>query len=239
MKKFVLSAVFLGVSMLVSRAIASTVLIVGDSTVSSYETSLPFRGWGQLLAMWAKPDTHVCNLAVSGTSSKSFKDRGLWAKALLEKPNYVFIQFGHNDINPTVDRGTQPETTFRDNLEFYIKESRDLGAVPVLVTPPVRRVYQDGKLVHEKLLPYVEAMKSVGATENVPVVDLYGDSFQYFSKQSLEDAQKEVSPKEGDLTHFNERGATLLASMILERLHDIAPEIGALFQAPENAGAAH
>jgi lysophospholipase L1-like esterase len=214
---------------------ATTVVIVGDSTVATYEKTLPFRGWGQMLQAWAKPGVEVRNHAVSGTSSKSFRDLGLWTKALQDKPAYVFIQFGHNDIGSAPDRHSDPDTTYRQNLRQYIDETRAAGATPILVTPPVRRVYKDGKLVHEHLLPYVEAMTALGSEMHVPVIPLYDDSFAYYATLSLEEAQKKVSPKEGDLVHFNEVGASLLAADLLGQLSKVEPDAAALFSLPATA----
>ncbi len=35
-------------------------------------------------------------------------------------------------------------TDFKDNLRRYITEARGAGIAPVLVTPPRRRLFQDG-----------------------------------------------------------------------------------------------
>ena len=59
---------------------------------------------------------------------------------LASEPNYVLIQFGHNDNpgkGPKLE--TDPQTTYRDNMMRYIKEVKAAGAVPVLVTSIVRR----------------------------------------------------------------------------------------------------
>ena len=217
----------------ISPAVASTtVVLVGDSTVETYAPDRTLRGWGQILQAWAKPGVVVRNHAVSGTSSKSFRDLGLWAKALQEKPAYVFIQFGHNDIGPAPDRHTDPETTYRQNLLQYIDEARAAGAMPILVTPPVRRVYKDGKLVHERLRPYVEEMKAVGAEKHVPVIPLYDDSFAYYASLSQEEAQRKVAPADGDPVHFNEAGASLLAADLLAQLSREEPRAAALFSPP-------
>lgn len=216
---------------LLSRA-STTVVIVGDSTVASYDPALALRGWGQILQAWARPGIEVRNRAVSGTSSKSFRDQGLWARALQDKPAYVFIQFGHNDIGPDPNRHTDPDTTYRQNLKQYIEETRAVGATPILVTPPVRRVYKNGKLVHERLLPYVQAMAAVGAEMNVPVIPLYNDSFAYYALLSQEEAQKRVAPKADDPVHFNEVGASLLAADLLDHLSRVEPAAAGLFNPP-------
>lgn len=70
----------------------------------------------------------MVNLARNGRSSKSFRDEGTWAKVLLEKPDYVLIQFGHNDQSGKgAERETDPATSYRANMEHFIKEVRAAG----------------------------------------------------------------------------------------------------------------
>src|SRR2546422_251908 len=97
---------------------AMKILLVGDSTVNDE------GGWGVGFhaALW--PDIDVVNLARNGRSSKSFRDEGAWAKALAEKPNYVLIQFGHNDCpGKGPERETDPATMYRANMIRYVDEA--------------------------------------------------------------------------------------------------------------------
>ena len=106
----------------------------------------------------------VVNLALNGRSSKSFRDEGVWAPALAAKPDYILIQFGHNDgPGKGPERETDPKTTYRANLIRYIDEARSLGAKPVLVTSIVRRNFNtEGKLKVDSLEPYViEATRAI------------------------------------------------------------------------------
>ena len=52
---------------------------------------------GHRLPRLFRPNVQVINLALNGRSSKSFRDEGAWAPALAAKPDYILIQFGHND----------------------------------------------------------------------------------------------------------------------------------------------
>src|SRR5213078_4638557 len=67
------------------------IVLVGDSTVNDE------GGWGPGFREFLGSKAEVTNLAKNGRSSKSFRDEGLWASALAAKPNYILIQFGHND----------------------------------------------------------------------------------------------------------------------------------------------
>jgi lysophospholipase L1-like esterase len=68
------------------------VVLVGDSTVNDE------GGWGPGFRASFGPAIQVINLARNGRSSKSFRDEGLWKGVIDAKPDYVLIQFGHNDV---------------------------------------------------------------------------------------------------------------------------------------------
>lgn len=79
----------------------TTIYTIGDSTMANkpLEKQNQERGWGMVLGEFLKGDIRVDNHAVNGRSSKSFIDEGRWDKvlSLLQKGDYVVIQFGHND----------------------------------------------------------------------------------------------------------------------------------------------
>src|SRR3954464_5867211 len=98
-------------------------VLVGDSTV------VDNGGWGAAFAKLLGPGAECVNMARSGHSTKSFRDKGFWAKALEQKPNFVLIQFGHNDMpGKGPERETDPKTTYRENLARFIDEARAAGA---------------------------------------------------------------------------------------------------------------
>ncbi len=162
-------AAFLALS-IASLAAPVRIVLVGDSTVN------PEGGWGPgFAASFSGSPVEIINLAKNGRSSKSFRDEGLWKPALSPKPDYVLIQFGHNDCpGKGPDRETNPQTTYRANLTRYIEEVRAAGGKPVLVTSIVRRNFDDqGQLRQDCLLPFVEEVRRLGPSLNVPVMDLY------------------------------------------------------------------
>jgi lysophospholipase L1-like esterase len=148
---------------------AVRIVLVGDSTVNDQ------GGWGPGFKSYFSSDVEIINLAKNGRSSKSFRAEGLWKPALDPKPDYVLIQFGHNDgPGKGPDRETDANTTFRDNMARYVNEVRAAGAQPVLVTSIVRRDFgQDGKIKPDSLLPYVETVRALAAEKKVPLIDLY------------------------------------------------------------------
>jgi lysophospholipase L1-like esterase len=143
------------------------VVLVGDSTVAIAS------GWGPGFCAHLTPAANCVDLAVSGRSSKSFLDEGLWEKALAERGQFYFIQFGHNDQKDSPALHTDPETSFKVNLRRYVADVQQLHAVPVLVTPLSRRNYKNGQLIVDPLNDYAAAMREVAAEEHVSLIDLY------------------------------------------------------------------
>lgn len=203
------------------------VVLVGDSTVAEKS------GWGTAFMKLLAPDVECTNAARGGQSSKSFLDSGNWQKALALKPDWVLIQFGHNDQpGKGANRETDPETTYRANLIRYVDEARAAGAKPVLVTSMVRRVFQQDKQhLRVDLEPYVAAMKKVAEEKKVPLVDLHARSHELIEKLGPEGV-KEMEP-EGktpgthDGTHLNERGGEVIAPLVAGELQKVAPELAA------------
>ena len=122
----------------------TTIFIIGDSTAANKDTTggKQERGWGMMLQSQFDADyIRVDNHAVNGRSSKSFIDEGRWDKVLekMQPGDYVIIQFGHNDEKPKADRHTDPGSTFDYNLARFVRETREHGGIPVLMSCVVRR----------------------------------------------------------------------------------------------------
>lgn len=201
------------------------IVLAGDSTVT--DTS----GWGMAVAKLLKPEVECVNFASSGQSSKSFRDGGRWKKVLEAKPAIVLIQFGHNDMpGKGPNRETDPATTYRANLIACVKEAREIGAQPILVTSVARRVFDNGK-VRGELKPYADAMKQAAADEKVPLVDLFSRSVTLLQELGREKADEfnPLPPKPGttDRTHLNAKGAEVFARVIAEELKKVSPDAGA------------
>ena len=118
------------------------IVLAGDSTVTDA------AGWGVGFAKSLADDVECLNLSRGGRSSKSFINEGLWKKCLDAKPDYVLIQFGHND---QPGKGADRETdlpTYRGFMTQYVDDARAAGIKPVLVTSISRRQWgkDDGKI---------------------------------------------------------------------------------------------
>ncbi len=209
---------------------AVKIVLVGDSTVATG------GGWGPGFCAAMTPNVACVDDALNGRSSKSFIAEGAWSKALAEKGNYYLIQFGHNDMKGKgVDRETDPNTTFAENLRKYIADARAIGAQAVLVTSLSRRTYKDGAVV-EDLKDYAESTRKVGLEEHVSVIDLNAISTTMLNHMTQADAdrfnavdqEKErlaVGKTAIDRTHLNPMGQKTFGRIVAQQLAQKQPEL--------------
>lgn len=204
---------------------ALRVVLCGDSTMCEYPATKPDRGWGQYLQESFDDGVEVINLAQGGRSTKTFRADGRWEKALAAKPAFMLIQFGHNDSHaPDRPESTDAATEFPANLRRYVEEARAAGAVPILLTPVVRRVFKpDGTLAGE-LAPYAEATRRVAAEMQVPLVDVQTSSLKLVESLGPERSAA-MANAPGDRTHFNEHGARSMAELVIRELPAAVPAL--------------
>ena len=146
MKRFLqLTAIVALVAMLAAarQDKVTTIFVIGDSTAAQKDISggKQERGWGMALQCFFDDNIRVDNHAVNGRSSLSFFNEGRWQKVLekMKPGDYVIIQFGHNDEKAPADRHTDPGSTFDYMLARYVRETREHGGIPVLMSCVVRR----------------------------------------------------------------------------------------------------
>ena len=202
---------------------AKKIVLAGDSTVTDH------AGWGVGFAKSLSEKATCVNLAKGGRSSKSFRDEGLWKQVLAEKPDYVLIQFGHNDMpGKGPARETDPETTFRENLARYVDDAREIGAQPVLITSISRRLWDsEGKHIQSILGGYAEGARAVARQKNVPLIDLHPISIRVYEQLGPKACEKMRPPSSNgkiDRTHFNAAGSTLFGALVARQLAEVVPE---------------
>lgn len=224
--RLLILALALNLSALATAFSGPLIVLAGDSTVATLngtqKDGTVQTGWGHYLGTFL-PESKVINHARGGASTKSFRSIGLWDKVIAEKPDYVLIQFGHNDQPGKGDRTTDPETEYRDNLRRFIQEVRQVGGKPVLITSVARRVYEKGKIV-STLIPYAEAVKAVAAETQVPVIDLHYRSTLLFNQMGEKFCQS-YGPSLTDKTHFSHAGAQMIARLVAEELSREVPQL--------------
>jgi pectinesterase len=207
---------------------AVRIVLVGDSTVTDE------IGWGHGFRQLVTDAAEVVNTAANGRSSKSFITEGRWTDALARKGEYYLIQFGHNDEpGKGLDRETDVATAFPQFMAQYVDGARAAGAIPILVTPLVRRNFDASGRIRGTQLPYVEAVRKIAADKHVPLVDLYARSAA-LCEQLGPSAMPEFSAIKADgaldATHLNPKGSLLFARLVVDELRRAVPALAAVFR---------
>ncbi|MCB1208413.1 MAG: hypothetical protein KDK97_03745 [Verrucomicrobiales bacterium] len=221
-----------GVSLHAADVKPVKIVLVGDSTVCDYPEKLATRGWGRYLQEALKPECTVVNLAKGGRSTKTFRKEGLWDRTLAERPSWIFIQMGHNDSHGAGrPEATDAATDYAENLRQFVREAREIEAHVVLVTPMVRRTFNEDGTTLDPLAAYADAMKSVAIEMTVPLIDLHASSLQVLLKQGDAGSWSYAASKT-DRTHFNETGARAMAQLVVQELPLAAPDLVSYLAAP-------
>jgi len=203
--------------------------MAGDSTMANKKPErYPETGWGQVFSSFFTNDIEVVNLAVNGRSTKSFVNEKKWEKLLADvRPNdYVFIEFGHNDEKvENSNLGTTPDE-YEANLTKFVQDVKALKAIPVLLTPVMRRSIKDGKF-YDSHGEYPDRVRKVAKAEKVALIDMDEKSKTLLEATGTTESKKfflhgdsavlENYPKGiHDNTHFNEAGAYAMAQLAIE-----------------------
>jgi len=228
------------------------VYLIGDSTVADYSLEADFQtkrypltGWGQVFQPFMQRDSlakikHlikadsvvVDDRAKGGRSTRTFFEEGRWAEVykLLQKNDVVIMQFGHNDASKDKTERYVTIQGYKEYLRLYINQSRQKGAIPILLTPVARNYpWQEGMLtnVHGD---YPQAAKEVAKELNVTLIDLNQLSMDAFSAKGQEYVSKnyfmnlpagvyQAYPEgQKDNTHFQPEGAKAVAGLVFKAL---------------------
>jgi lysophospholipase L1-like esterase len=196
----------------IERVDVPTVYLLGDSTVCD-QPSEPWNSWGQMLPRFFKPEVAVANNAESGESLKSSLSARRLEKVLttIKPGDYLFIQFGHNDMKERGE-GVGPFTTYKADLKRFVAEAKAKGAQPIVVTSMNRKSFNASGEVTNTLGDYPEAVRQVAKEENVPLIDLHAMSKQLYEAIGRENIDKAFQ----DGTHHNNYGSYELAKCVIE-----------------------
>ncbi len=213
--------------------------LIGDSTQTDH------AGYGRGFCANMTAEVDCVNMARGGASTQSFRLQGLWEKSLETKPDYMLIQFGHNDAVIPARPGTDPNAVpadggralndpadYEKNLRRYVTEARAAGIKPVLVTPLTRQYFEaDGK-IHSDQTAHSETMRMVAKEMNVPLIELQNDSIAYLEKVGEQAGHKfEITKKDAtgatiyDKTHLNWAGSYVFGRMVAVDLGKAVPEL--------------
>ncbi|MBN2736535.1 MAG: carbohydrate-binding protein [Spirochaetales bacterium] len=209
-----------------------TVYIAGDSTVQDYpDSSIHQAGWGQMLPSLFGSKAVISNRAIGGRTARRFIDEGRLDDifSVFKPGDYLLVQFGTNDSHKTatytingqtIPYYLDPQTDFKFYLQKYIDGVRSRNGNIILVTPPPRNsAYCTGG---NGMAAHAQAMKELGATQKVPVVDLNQMTVNYLIKICPAPVPENffLLRADGtvDGTHFQENGARIMAGFITNAL---------------------
>lgn len=213
-----------------------TIFYAGDSTVTFNKiASYPQTGLSQALLLYLKDSVALKSLAKNGRSTKSFLTEGLLkpVEEQMKQGDFLFIQFGHNDEKDDVERHTDPDTTFQENLKHFIRTAKERGGYPVLITPVARRHFDgEGRFVPGSHGTYPDAVKKAGMEEQVPVIDLTAITEEYLAAVG-DVASKAYFMWPKDNTHFKPEGAVLVAGFLCRELEKLGSPYADLFVSRE------
>lgn len=198
-----------------------TIYILGDSTVTDQNTSYPYHpgtsycGWGQMLTGFLKPSICVSNHAHSGLTSETFRSEGHYdiIKRCIKPNDFVLMQFGHNDQKLPHLAAFEGYT---NKLTSYIHELREMGALPILVTPLSRNTWRSDGNYNDLLMDYANACIHLSKAENIPLIDLHSASEAFIKAHGLEDSKAYFFPN--DYTHTNDYGGVQMAAFVATEL---------------------
>jgi lysophospholipase L1-like esterase len=200
----------------------TTIGLIGDSTVAST------YGWGPAFTKRFNRKAKVVNFAKNGATLQSLSKR--LDELLALGPDYVLIQFGHND------QKRYDTKVYSEYLKSYAERIQKAGGLPIIVSSVTRRTFdQHGKIVSHmvknerytfkaNLTAYAKAAKSAAEELNVPFIDLHALSVQHHNS---------IGPKESmtynfegeDKTHFSKKGAEAITNLIIEEIAIVVPKL--------------
>jgi lysophospholipase L1-like esterase len=213
-----------------------TIYLAGDSTMAQkLPEKRPETGWGEALQKHFREDrVRVENHAQNGRSTRTFISEKRWQAIVekLQKGDYVFIQFGHNDESKEkADRYTPP-ADYRRNLMEFVREVRAKKAIPVLLTPVMRRRFDAQGVFFDTHGEYPDIVRAVAAETRVALIDMHRESERALKQYGPEASKKlflQLAPGENpnypkgieDNTHFSPAGAEVMARLVVDAIRDL------------------
>jgi DNA sulfur modification protein DndE len=214
-----------------------TIHTIGDSTMAPKDTiGNPERGWAMALPQYFDTlKVQVKNYARNGRSTKSFIDEGRWQTVMdnIKPGDYLFIQFGHNDEK--IDKPAvyaDPYGAYTNNLTRFVNGARSKGAFPVLMTPIVRRKFDEAEVLTFTHGEYPDAVRALADKLNVPIIDMEKKSRKAIQALGPEESKllfvwfepgeypRFPNGKKDD-THLNSKGAEIISGLAIEGVKEL------------------
>jgi lysophospholipase L1-like esterase len=225
-----------------------TIWLAGDSTVATGGPACPI-GWGGKFQPHFNTHATVVNSAISGTSvndwlydvSTTLGADGEcvlnstttflpgWTAMLngMKTGDYLFVQFGINDTDPTCPKH-ESTARFMEDLGMMAQAARERGANPVFLSS-VSSIACTGNSAIPTRGRFADAARQAAVTYNVPLIDLEALSVTLYTSLAfcpLPGADVPATYESGaignffceDHTHFESAGATQIATLVAQAI---------------------
>lgn len=196
----------------------------GQRTLGRLGTNDPFFFEAKKIA--------IANYAESGEALNSFRSARRLEKILnlMKKGDYLFIEFGHNDMKQKGE-GIGAFTSYKTEMLRYISDVRKKGGIPVLVTSMHRRSFDSTGHIINTLGDYPEAVRQAAKETNTALIDLNAMSkilyeawgpvqslkaFVHYPANTFPGQDKKLE----DNTHFNTYGAWQIAKCMVKGIKE-------------------
>lgn len=202
-------------SVRIEQARVPTIFIIGDSTVCD-QPAEPYNSWGQMITQYFESSVALANHAESGESVAGALGRGRLDKIFAEmRPgDYLYMQFGHNDMKSTAANAID---RFTEDFRYVVAETRRRGGTPMLLTPVSRMSFNDAGRIENSFGEYPERVRQVAREHGVALIDLQALSAVFYESLGAENASTAFATAD-DGTHHNNYGSNEIARIIVNEL---------------------
>lgn len=192
-----------------------TLFLIGDSTVCD-QPGEPFNSLGQMITRFFKPGLAVANHAESGEAIASSLSAGRFKKiwSVMKPGDYLFVQFGHNDMKSQAPTALQ---TYTDDLRQIVDDTRARGGFPVLCTSVSRRSFDANGKISNSFGGYPDAVRLVAKEKNVPLIDLQEMGAAFYEALGPDASHRAfATPREN--THHSDYGSYEIAKCVVQAI---------------------
>jgi lysophospholipase L1-like esterase len=205
-------------SVTIEPADVPVLYLMGDSTVCD-QPSEPYNSWGQMITRFLKPEIVVSNQAESGESVAGALSKGRLEKiwSAMKPGDFLFMQFGHNDMKSTAPDALERYT---NDLRRVVDETRKHGGKIVLLTPVSRRSFDDSGKITNSFRGYPDAVKLVAREKDVPLIDLQSMGAALYEAWGP-DASHRAFANMQENTHHSDYGSYEIAKSVVQSIRDL------------------
>ncbi|MFD8915327.1 GDSL-type esterase/lipase family protein [Streptomyces sp. NPDC059575] len=209
------------------------ICVLGNSVATSREEAeAPLAGWGQYLGAFLREGNEVRNFARDAMTVRGYFTRRMAdLLTLLDPGDLVLIAFGRVEQRVNQMGRYHGPREYKEYLRLSVEAIRGEGAVPVLLTPEARCVFDETGKALDTHDGYSELTREVAAETGAPLVDMTAYTTEMIAALGPTRARRFfrwLDPGEHpnhpdgivDSSHFNELGAREVARLTALRLRD-------------------